>query len=370
MLKKICIILILLAPSLSFSQVIHQDFQGVIEAKVLNIFSERYEKLPSSNTDIKIQELEVELLSGLNKNQKIKLENDFVAVKVGDKIFVNHLKTVEGRDIYSFKDIDRRASLFFIVAIFIITILIFSGFQGLRSILSLMLSFIVILFILTPLLLKGYSAIFVSIVVGILVLSFAIYATHGLNIRSSLALLSTFLSVSLTSLFAFASINITKLTGFFSDESIYLNLNTGGNLNFQGLLLGGIIIGILGVLDDIAVTQVAVVFELKSLSKNISFSDLYRKSIRVGREHIGALVNTLVLAYTGVSLYLILLFSQSGQSFGYIVNSELFATEIVRTIVGSVGLIITVPITTFLAVYYVNNFKVDFSKYTDHHHIH
>lgn len=146
----------------------------------------------------------------------------------------------------------------------------------------------------------------------------------------------------------------------------FLNFNTGGTLDFQGLLLGAIIIGVLGVLDDIAVTQVSVVGELKSANSNLSKKDLYLKAIKVGKDHTSSLVNTLVLAYTSVSLPLLLLISQSDTSILKIINSEVFSTEIVRTIVGSIGLILTVPITTFLAVMFIKPNEI--SMHQGHHH--
>ena len=167
----------------------------------------------------------------------------------------------------------------------------------------------------------------------------------------------TLIAVVLTGIFAFLSIQGAGLTGFSSDETIYLNLSTGGELDFVGLLLAAMIIGALGVLDDIAVTQVAVVRELFAAGVKEKW-DVYKRAMRVGREHVGALVNTLVLAYTGAALPLLLLFSLSQSGPLAIINREIFATEIIRSLVGSIGLILTVPITTLLAILLLE-------KYTD-----
>ena len=202
-----------------------------------------------------------------------------------------------------------------------------------------------------------------------LILFFAIFFTHGFNIRSIVAYGGTMAAVFLTGLFAYVSIQGVDLSGFSSDETVYLNLNTGGELDFVGLLLAGIIIGALGVLDDIAVTQVAVVREFFSAGIE-NKKEIYRKAMRVGREHVGALVNTLVLAYTGAALPLLLLFSLSESGTLSIVNREIFATEIVRALVGSIGLIMTVPITTLLAVYVLSKYrqKLDDSGEVGHTH--
>lgn len=172
-----------------------------------------------------------------------------------------------------------------------------------------------------------------------------------------------------TGILAYIGVEAANLTGFASDEAVYLNFNTPG-LNFSGLLLGGIIIGALGVLDDIAVTQAAVVSELYGSSPNISRKEAYKRALRVGKEHVGALVNTLALAYTGAALPLLLLFSTSDSTVSSIINQEVFATEIIRTITGSIGLILTVPFTTLLAVFFLEKYRGKPSGHSHSHHSH
>jgi len=178
------------------------------------------------------------------------------------------------------------------------------------------------------------------------------------------------IAVMLTGLFAVFAVHITSLTGILDDEAVYLNLNTQGALDFTGLLLGAIIIGILGVLDDIAVTQAAVVSELYDSNPNITRKEVYVRAIRVGREHVGALVNTLVLAYTGASLPVLLYLYSSPLNFETSVNLEVFSTEIVRAIAGSIGLILTVPIVTVLSVVYLKGHKSKHSHSHSHGHHH
>jgi uncharacterized membrane protein len=199
------------------------------------------------------------------------------------------------------------------------------------------------------------------------ILFLAIYLTHGFNKESSVAFMGTVLAVILTGILAYVGVSLARLSGFASDEAVYLNFNTRGMLDFAGLLLGGMMIGVLGVLDDIAITQAAVVSEIYNSAPHLSRKDVYKKALRVGKEHVGALVNTLALAYTGASLPLLLLFSTSDSSTTSIINQEIFATEIIRTVVGSIGLILTVPITTLLAVYILKGYK---GKHHTHAHIH
>jgi hypothetical protein len=162
-------------------------------------------------------------------------------------------------------------------------------------------------------------------------------------------------------------------TCFASDAAIYLNFSTRGALDFSGLLLGGILIGVLGVLDDVAITQASVTIELVRANTALRWVDLYRRALRVGQDHIGSLVNTLALAYTGVSLPLLMLFARTDSGFLDIVNQEVVASEIVRTLVGSFGLMLTVPATTLIAVWYVRRFGVPEEQGHEghaHHHEH
>ncbi|MBI5139757.1 YibE/F family protein, partial [Candidatus Nomurabacteria bacterium] len=231
------------------------------------------------------------------------------------------------------------------------------GKQGFRSLLSLVGGFLVIVYLLLPMLIKGYSPILVSVSVATIILFFAIYFTHGFNLESTVAFSGTIFAVVLTGALAYFSVQLMQLTGFNTEEATFLNLGSTIKLNFHGLLLGGILIGVLGILDDIAITQSAVVSEIYNSASHLTKKEVYKKAMRVGREHVSALVNTLVLAYTGASLPLLLLISNYDYPLRYIISNELFATEIVRTVVGSIGLVLTVPITTLLAVYLLKGYK-------------
>ena len=360
-----------LIPISVHAQEIHQDIQGVWKASVTEVVSEKTETIPGTDTPHTVQTLRAEILEGEKQGDIITFENDYITLKKGDRFFLNYLITIHGDELYSVREIDRRGSLVFFILLFIAVIIAFGGKQGVRSLIALTATFIAIVYILLPLLLKGYSPVLVSSGIAALVLACVIYFTHGINRESHAAFLGTVSAVALSSVLAYVAISVTRLTGFSSDESVYLNFNTGGMLDFGGLLLGGIIIGALGVLDDIAVTQAAVVHELYSAGHDAGTAHspkyIFKKALRIGREHVGALVNTLALAYAGTSLPLILLISMSPMPFGTVINQELFATEIIRTIVGSIGLVLAVPITTLLAVYLLKNHR---SHKSSHGHTH
>lgn len=353
------------------AQEIHQDLQGIWRAEVVRIIDQEQRIVPGTETTHIYQTLEARILEGEKEGEVVVVENDFLELKEGSKFFLYYVIPINGAEMYSVRDIDRRPAILWFVLLFVIAVVAIGGMQGVRSLLSLAAGFFVILFVLVPGLLSGYPPIILSIALASLILFLAIFFTHGFNKESLVAFSGTVVGVIFTGVFAYIGVSVASLTGFASDEAVYLNFNTPG-LDFTGLLLGGIIIGVLGVLDDIAITQAAVVSELYGSAPNISKREAYSRALRVGKEHVGALVNTLALAYTGAALPLLLLFSTSEASTGSIINQEVFATEIIRTIVGSIGLIMTVPITTLLAVFLLesNRGKVSHTHAHNHGHSH
>ncbi|MCK5592232.1 MAG: YibE/F family protein, partial [Candidatus Pacebacteria bacterium] len=324
---------------------------------MIQITDTKTEILFPSSVESITQTLKAELLEGPNKGSVVTFDNDYIQLKEGQKFFINYFISSEEDTYYSVYEVDRRASIIGLMILFVMVIIVFSGKQGVRSLVALAGSILVILYVLVPTLISGFSPVLISIIVAIAILFFAIFFTHGFNKPSAVAFGGTVSAVVLTGLLAMLSIHLSHLTGFASDESVYLNFNTDGQLDFVGLLLAAIIIGAIGVLDDVGITQVAVVRELYATDRNLEKWRVYKKAMRVGREHVSALINTLVLAYTGAALPLLLLFSQSENAFGSIINREIFATEIVRTMVGSIGLVLAVPITTLLAVYTLEKYK-------------
>ena len=360
--------LTLIFPSALFAQELIQDKVEIVKARVIEVISQENREVPGTDVQTTYQKIRVEIREGDKKGEVVLVENDFLVLKKGDRFFLRHsVDGLDGREMYAVRDKDRRGVMLAFIALFVAVVIIFSGKQGLRSVFSLAGSFFVILYVLVPSLLKGYPPVLTSISIAAVILFLAIYFTHGFNRESTVAFIGTVLAVILTGILAYLGVTLAGLSGFASDEAVYLNFNTRGTLDFAGLLLGGMMIGVLGVLDDIAITQAAVVSELYNSASHLSKKEIYTKAIRVGKEHVGALVNTLALAYTGASLPLLLLFSTSDSSMSSIINQEVFATEIIRTVVGSIGLILTVPITTLLAIYMLKGYK---GKHHDHSHIH
>lgn len=359
--------LLLITPAVGIAQEVYNEYQGTYRGEVLSILEQEFREVPGTGTDTLLQTIQVSVLDGPKKGETLIIENEYLALETGDKFYFNHNVYIDDTESYFVTNIDRRDSLLTFFGLFVFTIVVFGGWQGVRSLIALGGSFLAIFYVLLPGLVAGYNPLFLSGLVASGVLFGAIFFTHGFNRESAVAYGGTMLAVALTGLLAFIAVSQAKLTGFVTDESVFLNFATNGSLDFTGLLLGAIIIGVLGVLDDIAVTQAAVTTELFNSNKDIKPREVYQKAIRVGREHVGALVNTLVLAYVGASLPLLMYFHLSPLSFWSLVNSELFATEIIRAIIGSIGLIMTVPIVTGLAVYFLRNYK---PKHGNSHHGH
>ncbi len=339
-----------LLPLISVAQELHADIQELWWAEVVEIIDQREEEIVGTGVERTVQTLRARILEGERKGEVVQFDNDFIELKSGQKFYLNFMETVSGEQILSVQEVDRASALIVLIVFFTVAVIAFGGLLGVRALISLAGSLLVVVYMLVPALVAGYPPVAMSVALATLILALAIFVTHGFTGHSFAAFGGTVIAVILTGLLAALAVSITSLTGFISDESTYLNFSTGGRLDFAGLLLAGIIIGALGVLDDIAITQASAVRELFGANSEISRREVFVRAIKIGRDHVSALVNTLVLAYTGTALPLLLLFYHSSQGAMAIANREVFAAEIVRTLVGSIGLIMTVPITTAIAV--------------------
>ncbi len=365
-----CFLLFLsFAPGVS-AQEAYEELQAIVKAEVIAIENERIEKIYGTDASTTVQTVRAVIKAGVEVDEEVTFENDMVMLAAGDEIYLSHVRDIDGREIYLLKDVNRQSGLLWLAVLFVGLLLVFARGQGLRALFSLGLSIAAILWLLVPALLAGYDPVLASLLISGVILAVVLFGTHGFNALSTTAFLGTFLAVIFTSIVAWIFVGGMRLNGFGSDASVYLNFATNGSLDFAGLLLGSIIIGILGVLDDVAITQASVVQQLKSANQNFKVLDLYYRGLKVGRDHVGSLINTLALAYVGASLPLVLLFSTSEAPLLFTLNQEVVASEIARIIVGSVGLILAVPFTTFIAAWWFGNHKVDDTHVSSHGHHH
>ena len=299
----------------------------------------------------------VDLLEG--KYQGIVMEMDYgkrqvlssaVYLQPGDTLLVTVGSRPDGVLTVYFVDFVRTNSLVWLTAIFIGMILIISRWKGLRSLLSLAFSLMVIIGYIIPHILAGEDPLRVSITGSAILLGVTLYLTYGWNLKTHAAVVSMIIVLLITGMLAGLFVIITRLTGSGDENALFLLQMLNAQINLRGLLLGGMIIGALGVLDDLVTTQASAVFELHQANESLGFRGLFRSAMRIGQDHVAATVNTLVLAYAGASLPMLLMFSLGRGNYGYLVNFEFVAEEIVRTLVGSLGLITAVPLTTAIAI--------------------
>ncbi|MCD4761370.1 YibE/F family protein, partial [bacterium] len=329
------------------------------KARVIEVLEERTMELPDG-TKAEQQKLKIKAGEGKFFGQEMIFNGigDYSVLggalyKVGDKVMAVASYDDSGEFFIYITGFDRTNALIILLAIFLSTLFIIGRFKGLRSIISLVASFAVMIYYIIPRIIGGANALFTTLVGSLLILIMIVYLTEGFKKRSHLAVASITISLGLTVFLSELFIGLAKLTGITSEEVAYLATIGATTVNFKGLVLAGIIIGALGVLDDVVISQITTVEQLAGADNNISKRELFKRAYKVGVSHISSMTNTLFLAYAGASLPLLILFV-SGQSVftGWlqVINNEAIATEIVRTIVGSIGLILSVPIATYLAV--------------------
>lgn len=335
---------------------VNPSFGEDLEGRVEKILEEK-EIIPEFGEEKQLyQKLEIIITKGSLKGERIIVENGLVPVinlekyRVKDRVVVHNAGIDEsGNYLFYITDYVRRGPLAFLFIFFIVLTIAVAGKRGAASILGMGISFTVILKFILPKILSGSDPVLVSIAGSMIIIPVIFYLSHGLNKKTSVAIAGTVIALIFTGLLARYFVDAVRLTGFSSEEAGFLFSAKGEIINIKGLLLAGIIIGVLGVLDDITVSQSAIVLKLKKTDPKLKFRELFFRAMDVGQDHISSMVNTLVLVYTGAALPLLLLFVESPYSFLEIINYEVIADEIVRTLVGSIGLVTAVPLTTFIA---------------------
>lgn len=307
----------------------------------------------SSTSPDQCQILTVKLRNGPEKGQETRVILPLggltkPSVQSGDTILLDRSEGFGVPATYSFADFYRTIPLLWLGLAFALVVVLVGRWRGIGALIGLAVTWIVISGFLLPSILEGNSPVVASVAAGAMICFAALYVAHGLNIRTTTALVGTLLGLVLTGVLALIAVKITRLTGQGAEEIVQVQ-RFAGQINVQGLLLGGIIIGSLGVLNDVTVTQASAVWEICRAQPNQTTRELYRSGMRVGRDHIASTVYTIVLAYVGAALPLLILFSVVQRDWVEVATSSFVAEEIVRTLAGSIGLVLTVPLTTALA---------------------
>jgi uncharacterized membrane protein len=302
-------------------------------------------------------ELYQELGAKLDNGDQITIINNpqtnarSITYEVRDKVIVQKFSLGQNTDsIYTIIDYQRTNYITFLFIIFVIIAVLVGKKHGIYSLLGMGVSFFMIFKFILPQIIKGANPVLITVIASLFIIPITFYLSHGFNKKTHIAIVSTVFTLIITTVLTSVSVAFAKLTGYSSEEAMFLQV-ADKTINMKGILLAGIIIGFLGVLDDVTVSQSSIVAQLKKSKRNYESAELYRDAMNVGRDHITSMINTLVLVYSGASMPLLLLFVNNPQPFMEVINIEIIADEIIRTLVGSIGLILAVPLSTFIASY-------------------
>ncbi|MBI9049602.1 MAG: YibE/F family protein [Anaerolineaceae bacterium] len=341
------------------------NFQSVgystdtVEAKVVEMVEEGTIELGDVTQAYQI--VKVQILQGQYKNETLQIDHgkrqirpDGFRLGLNDRVMVTVGVSPEGKLTAFFVDYVRKQSILILVVIFVVVSLLVSGWKGIRSILSIGVSLVVVLYFIIPRILAGDNPIIISLVGSILFLAITQYLIYGWTLKTQIAMAGIAVAIVITGFLSVWFVEYAYLSGFGDENAMYL-MQQAGNINIRNLLIASIIIGTLGVLDDLVIGQASAVIELHMANPSLTFKQRYASAMNIGRDHVAATVNTLVLAYMGAAMSMFLLFSINQVSIGTMVNINYIAEEIVRSLVGTLGLFLSVPITTFIACLAVNS---------------
>lgn len=280
--------------------------------------------------------------------QELVVSSTTPRLEPGDRVMLAYDATAAPEFQYRFVDRDRGGVLLILALAFATAVVVLGRLRGLAALAGLAVSVVVLLQFILPSILEGRDPLAVAIVGSSAIAFLALYLAHGFSTMTTVALLGTLASLALTAVLAGVFVGLAELSGFASEEAIVVQLGAA-QVDLAGIVLGGVVIGALGAIDDVTVTQASAVWELRATDPRMDRRSLARSGLRIGRDHVGSTVNTLALAYAGASMPVLLLLILSQQSLGTVVSGEVIATEILRTLVGSIGLVAAVPVTTWLA---------------------
>lgn len=320
----------------------------------------------SNSVSNPFQEVKLKVLDGDLKNKEITIEygkdtnlTQDQLVNVNDMVVVVKTLGPDNAAIYQISDKYRLNSIWPFIILFFIIVILLSQWKGVGSIVGMVISLGVILKYIVPQILAGHDALTVSIIGCLVIMITTIYLAHGFSTKITIAVISTFITLVGIGLLSGLMVKLSFLTGLGSEDAASLRFGATGNIDFRGLLLGGILIGALGVLDDVTTGLSASIFELAKVNPRLKFSELFTSGLSIGKEHIASLVNTLVLAYagSGLPIFLMIVLNVNHSPSWLILNDGLIMEEVVRTLAGSIGLVAAVPLTTFFATFYISNLK-------------
>ena len=334
--------------------------QEVFRAKVLEIIEEdRREQDDEGYFNQEFQDLRIKALDGRFKNREItftnskkRIDSPYFYAEQGDLIVV-YWSNSEALQ-FSLENIYRLNKIYILAALFFLLIIIFTKFKGVRALASLGITLAILIYIVAPQIANGTNPLFISAISAFLILGISIFLGHGIKTSSIVAFISAAITLILAILLSWLTVKYLGLTGLGTEDAYWLFVGNLDFLNLQSLLLAGIIISIVGILDDVTIVQASLVEEIHKMNKQLTLKELYKKGITVGKEHIISMVNTLIIIYAGVALPILVYLGHDnfwGKPFWARLNEDSIVEEIARALAGSTALVLAVPITTLLAAY-------------------
>jgi len=340
----------------------------IFKANVLEIeYDDTAEKRDVSlEADIRYQHLKIEILDGSHKGETMIIRHTIERImpgyyifKVGDKLLVRATEDNGKIETVKIQEKVRDTQVYLIVGLFVALLLIIGGIKGLKTLVSLVIAVTMIFFGYIPLIIKGVNPILASLGISIPVVIITLIIISGKNIKTLVAIIGTSLGVIISGILAFIFGNLAHLTGLADDSSISLAyIPQFRNLDYKGILFGTILIGAIGAIMDVAISIASALYEINDLDKNISKKNMIISGMNIGKDMMGSMSNTLILAYVGTTLHLIILFIVYRIRFTEIINLDSIATEIIRAMAGSIGLIITIPVTVVIGTAIYKKMKV------------
>ena len=341
----------------------HMTHQTVVKGKVISV--ENGQKTQGEDQTSFPQKLTIKLLEGVMKGQTIKVDytaNDLMypPLKRNETAILTELTMSDNKTSFQMTGIYRFDAVLYVLAIFLLMVIVVTGKKGIGAILGLIISFAIIIKFLIPQILSGADPLLTCVIAAFFILLVTTYVAHGISRQTTMALFATVIALLFTLGFAYAAVYVTQLTGYSASDSLDLHYAVKHFLDIRGIFLGGIIIASVGALNDVTTTQAAAIFELAKINPKISRRELWKRGMSVGREHAISLINTLVLAYSGASLSLFLFLSINKYNLPIwsLLNSELISGEIVKTVAGTIGLILAVPIVTIISSHFALSHKL------------
>ncbi len=334
----------------------------MIAAKIIRIIEQGERQ--QAGLKLPFQTLEARITSGTEVGllriiqQEASPQTPITLYKAGDAVWLEETVLLNSGEVattsataersWIIADYNRQEPLIILSLLFAGLVIAVARWRGFWSLIALACSFLIITGISLPLIMTGWNPILVSVLTSGLILPLNFYLSHGWELKTHIAIGSTILALILTSVLAQVFIQSAHLSGMAAEETSFLMFETNNTLNFQSLILAAVIVGALGILDDVTVSQTSVVFELKKANQSFGWQELYQRGMRIGQDHISSMVNTMILVYAGAALPLLLLFYKNPKPLPEILSLEIMAEEIIKTLTGSIGLVLAAPLTTLV----------------------